>query len=588
MDPTVPPLSLEELEAILHRHLSIEKSYHPNSPEVGQAFLPLVSPYFSDGPHRGDRNYLAHILRLWNPQVDRDYFIGGALFEAINLGDTVALQMLLDAGVDLAIDQGYEPHFPPLLAAAYHGHLAIAQMLWEQIGPEGRFKSEQQAVSCLVIAARNGQSEVLAFFLDAWNGWTTKEKNSALIGAAGVRWDNCVAVLLAKLTYGHEALQDALQIALGRLTILPEDEVDFDRRGRLGNPTPEELAAGGSIRQYRVVCQLVDAGANPNGGGHLHDIPKLFNAITYTDSIGGLKALLEKGVNPNLRYRGSTVLDSLMAEARVYWGPGDCACLRVLLEAGASPDAEDESGETPLQKSATNGNLELFQLCLSRSKAENPAKAVNTQGESLLHKAAARGREDIVEFLVSEDLVDVNLASQNGWTPLMCALSPSAWKTEETASRMANLLLEHGANVQVERHEGWSLLHALASWSQRAFTGRRPFHRRRNTDERGPLLGIARELIRRGAPLDTRPNVLLDSGISTDRLQDVWGFRMQTLAEDVAKKTTGETERCAVTGVTDTTPVAWAIRTGAMDLVQVFFSCLSPSERNITRSEIFK
>ena len=203
MDPTVVPLSDEELEATLHRHLCIEKSYHPKSPERGQAFLPLVRLYYHDGPHRGNRDYLARILRLWSPQVDGDYFIGGALFEAISLGDTIALQMLLDAGVDLAIEQGYEPHFPPLLAAAYHGHLAIAQMLWERIGPEGRFKSEQQAVSCLVIAARNGQPEALAFFLDAWNGWTTKEKNLALTEAAGVRWDNCVAVLLAKLTYGH-------------------------------------------------------------------------------------------------------------------------------------------------------------------------------------------------------------------------------------------------------------------------------------------------------------------------------------------------------------------------------------------------
>ena len=66
---------------------------------------------------------------------------------------------------------------------------------------------------------------------------------------------------------------------------------------------------------------------------------------------------------------------------------------RLLLDAGADPDARQASGWTPLHSAAHNGDLELVELLLARGA--DPA-AANDDGTTVLSMAEEGGNADVV------------------------------------------------------------------------------------------------------------------------------------------------------------------------------------------------
>ncbi|CAM9466088.1 unnamed protein product, partial [Ectocarpus fasciculatus] len=78
-----------------------------------------------------------------------------------------------------------------------------------------------------------------------------------------------------------------------------------------------------------------------------------------------------------------------------------------------------------------------------------------------LHKAAYQGSADRVDALLSTGSVDINQGNPKGWTPLMLA-------TEKGHSRVAQNLLEKGANVSVVGDGGFTALLASAQSGQQA------------------------------------------------------------------------------------------------------------------------
>ncbi|KAK4242722.1 ankyrin [Achaetomium macrosporum] len=502
----------------------------------------------------GNRKYLERLLQIWSPAIDDDHtLMGSALHRAILKGDETAVRMVLDAGVSPRVVVSHEPpNYTPLLIAAEADQREIARLLWQLVGPDGR--SQPRSSNCLSVAAGKGHADLVADFLEMWDGWPMDEKRQALNTAAGEWHDMVVGVLLAKVPYEADAIQHALEVGATDSPILPVARIP----SRVPITTAED-----NLRQQRVVCQLIEAGANPDILLFNRTTPILHIAANSRHLIGALRGLLEKGANATIQDQtGKTALHRLFERSH-----SSMDALRLLLQHGASPEVADKAGETGLHAAAHMGTLEQLQLCLASCRdAEDALRLRTSHDESLLHYAAAGGREDNVEFLLSHGL-DVNAANANGWTPLICALTRTNVKPSYPHCSIASLLLQHGASAQAVTHEGWTALHGLASYPS---GNRRP--PLENWDGVAPL---ARELIARGAPLDTGPRLLrgrageLAATPAALASKSAWGIRIRRFLQRRLPVGTPD-----IADDPDTMPQMWAHRNGA---VEVFNAILEHS-----------
>ncbi|KAK4214376.1 ankyrin repeat-containing domain protein [Rhypophila decipiens] len=493
---------------------------------------------------QGDGQSVEQMLQVWRSATDPEEKddlnreIGDAFQHAISTGDESGARMMLDAGIDPTTQGSVDPHFTPLLTAARYGRRELARRLWEMVGPDGRFQPSRNhpyggSPSCLVVAARNGHAEMVADFLGMWDGWWSSEKREALVDAAGAWCDDVVALLLARIPYEADIVREALDGAVGKMSI--PNEAFPSRR-------PGKLLPDNGPRQYRLVCRLIDSGANPNW--NLGSTLPIHTATSLFPQMGSFRALLEKGANPGLQDKdGKTALHIITG-----YLPESKDALLMLVDRGASLETPDVDGVTPRHLLAYSGTLEIFLLCLERcsNNAENVIRSLTRYGESLLHYAAAGGKEDIVGFLLDRGL-DVNMASLNRWTPLLCALVPGQ-NGRAIAPRVVRLLLQRGASAQVVTNEGWTPLHALATSP--------------NLDGAGQL---AEELIALGTSVDAEASVLgLPRINNAYGLYDVWGYRMHRLLADASL--TQQNPQLSSNGKT---PLAWATRTGATAIVDI-------------------
>jgi len=122
---------------------------------------------------------------------------------------------------------------------------------------------------------------------------------------------------------------------------------------------------------------------------------------------------------------------------------GDFSAVRLLLVAGASPNARGPYGFTALMLATINGHFNIVEELL-RKDAD-----INTQsedGRTALMAAAWNGHGPIADLLLSRG-ADVNLTSADGWT----ALAYAAWKGHES---IVKALLRHGADPTIQDGTG--------------------------------------------------------------------------------------------------------------------------------------
>jgi ankyrin repeat protein len=162
-----------------------------------------------------------------------------------------------------------------------------------------------------------------------------------------------------------------------------------------------------------------------------------------------VKLLLDRGASPDARdSEGATPL----------FETSDTAIAKLLIARGAEVSTRDSDGIQPIHRAATR-SLELVQL-LVRHGADPLAR--DQRGERPLHAAARDGNLEIASYLVGRGSpFDARIADsedhyRNGWQALHFA---AAREESPDALAIAALLLRKGADVNATTREGETALH---------------------------------------------------------------------------------------------------------------------------------
>jgi ankyrin repeat protein len=188
---------------------------------------------------------------------------------------------------------------------------------------------------------------------------------------ANARDDHGVSALMRAVYRSEPAIVDAIRERRDELDVF--EAASLGDEGRLVRLLDEEPALASSY--------------SADGFTALH-------FAAFFGHPGSVALLLARGAEVDAFGRGwmtGTALHSAVSRARV-------DAVRLLVEAGANPDARQSSGWTPLHAAAMNGDVATAELLLAAGA--DPA-ATNDEGRSVLDMAEERGDGATIERIRS-------------------------------------------------------------------------------------------------------------------------------------------------------------------------------------------
>ena len=169
--------------------------------------------------------------------------------------------------------------------------------------------------------------------------------------------------------------------------------------------------------------------------------------------------ILERTVDVNARRSdGSTPLHVASHFRRL-------EIVRALINQGASVNAENNAGETPLyQVSVGRHQPQEDGICIARLLLEHGgnANACGIDHFGPLHIASSFGMFEMVRLLLDHG-ADADARSRQGKNSLDL-VSRGKYESEEDGVRVAQLLLERGADVNAQDKDRWTPLHSASHY----------------------------------------------------------------------------------------------------------------------------
>jgi ankyrin repeat protein len=398
---------------------------------------------------------------------------GTPLFQAASKDQLRVAVFLLDHGADVNAPAGTRGKiwntWTPLIATAYYGHKAMAELLLQrgadansqcralQLAAQNGFKAVAEILianktdvnapgadgnTALHSAADFGRAALVELLLA--NGAKANVTNEAGITPLGLAAKKDLAsvkaLLAAKADPNGGTFNLPLHVAVGGtdaaiVDALLQAGADANRSakstGSGSSPaTPLLLALAGNKTDF--VKLLLAYKADPNGKGR-KDLPIILDA---TQSPAILKALLEAGANPNVQTsEGHTPLFfSTMND--------DSDSVNALLSHGA-----DKEAGAPLIQAALNHRLKAAEALLKAGAEVNVRSTF--KAKTPLHFAAEKNDLEVATLLLTYK-ADPNLRDEDGITPLVYAKAnrppaPGSPASQPVSSDLLDLLRKHGA-----------------------------------------------------------------------------------------------------------------------------------------------
>lgn len=392
-------------------------------------------------------------------------------------GRTPALLALYEANLvmtDLLLENGADSTTPYM--TAYTGDLKVVKRLLAKGAPVESFKG----LTLLHAAAGGGRTDVIEFLIGQGYKATasTEDGERTPLHFAALRGHlKAAKVLLANGAAVDSGEHSPLSLASWALhkemvEFLMSQGADINR----GHTTPLHIAVQWWMPE--VAELLLEAGADINVTDEEGKTP-LYHAVVTIEWLTMVELLISHGADVNIwpeNNQGNSPLyhavangwleiaESFIAQGGdVNNGPQPALHIAVeghslemaklLLDAGAQINAQDEQGNTPLQFAFATGKLEIAKLLISRGADVSKAP------QTALRMAVKNGSVDLAKLLI-EAGADINARDEEGNTPLHHAVAVSSWSTD-----LAKLLIEAGADINAPDKQGATPLHlAVATW----------------------------------------------------------------------------------------------------------------------------
>ncbi|KFG86493.1 hypothetical protein MANI_109817 [Metarhizium anisopliae] len=372
-----------------------------------------------------DSGVVQYLLDLGRAQVNAQGIDGVApLHLAAMNGNIETVKLLIRAGAALDIQDASGT--TALHWAAFKGHEAIVEYLYEDSNKKLRDKNNRTALHLAAIA---GKENVVRLLVPCPDKQTNADMDT-------FDSDGCKPIHYAAKR-GHEAFVRYL---------VSETGANKEAKNKQGSTLLHIAAAYGN---EAIVRYLVgETGANKEAEDKEGYTP------LYIAAVNGYEAVVrylvsETGANKEAEdKKGYTLLHTAAAY-------GNEAVVRYLVgETGANKEAEDKEGYTPLHIAAKNGHEAVVRYLVSETGANKDAK--NRYQETPLYLAITKENEAIVRYLIGEARADLEAEDHVERTPLHRATI----KGNEAIVRY--LISEAGANIKVRDFRQQTPLHYAA------------------------------------------------------------------------------------------------------------------------------
>ncbi|NWZ12630.1 ASB10 protein, partial [Agelaius phoeniceus] len=163
-----------------------------------------------------------------------------------------------------------------------------------------------------------------------------------------------------------------------------------------------------------------------------------------------LRLLLLRGAAVDLAPGGRTALHEACAAASP-------ACVRLLLRAGADPEAVSEQGYRPLHLCKSSDSIGCVQQLLQHGASVN--SQTEEEQDTALHVASRHGLAEHVQLLLQHG-AQLDVRNKEGQTPLNAACAQQHQPQDmDRYYRVCQLLVESGASVNAEDRDRQHPLH---------------------------------------------------------------------------------------------------------------------------------